>query len=257
MKVEEILQSITLQGAMLDLDTGLYRRMIVKDEAVRAPNEFVWLVSEIVSRCAAGEMDPWDVDISRLTALFSEAMDETNPNFALAGRFIAESWKFLYAKSEDLIRSSEHEEETDFELPDIVEAEYMPEPRVEIRPRIYHQEKRKVLLLEVLESMRSMYTYSRRAAAVERIVHLEETSSIEEIIVELNAEEPEIEKMKIWQMILDYGYTEFPMEAIWGDTNAEQGAFFAYSLFLAREKKIGLNQEKPYGSVTITKPQEQ
>lgn len=257
MRVEEILQSITLQGAMLDLDTGLYKRMIVKDEAVRAPNEFVWLVSELVSRCASGEMDPWDVDVSRLAALFSEAMDQNHPNFAIAGRFIAESWKFLYAKSEDLIRSSEQEEEPEMELPEIETGEMTPETRLEIRPRIYHQEKRKVLLLEVLESMRSLYTYSRRAAAVERIVHLEETSSIEEIIVELNAEEPEIEKMKIMQMILDYGYTEFPMEAIWGDTRAEQGSFFAYSLFLAREKKIGMSQRKPYGSVIIKKPQDQ
>ncbi len=257
MKVEEILQSITLQGAMLDLDTGLYRRMIVKDEAVHAPNEFVWLTSEIVKRCAAGEMDPWDVDIRRLTELFSQALDKDHPNFALAGRFIAQSWKFLYGKSEDLIKTSEPEEELDLELPEINEVELVSEPRIEIRPRIYHQEKRKVLLLEVLESMRSLYTTSRRAAAVERIVKIEDTSSIEQIIVELNPEEPEVEKMKIWQMILDYGYTEFPMEALWGDTNVEQGSFFAYSLFLAREKKIGMTQEKPYGSVTITRAREQ
>lgn len=256
MKVEEILQSITLQGAMMDLDTGLYRRMIVKDEAVHAPNEFVWLVSELVSRCANGEMDPWDVDVSRLTTLFSEAMDQNHPNFALAGRFIAESWRFLYEKSEDLIRSSEPEEELDQELPEIDNPAISEVPGLEVRPRIYHQEKRKVLLLEVLESMRSLYSYTRRAAVVDRIVHLAETSSIEEIIVELNAEEPEIEKMKIWQMILDYGYTEFPMEEIWGHTRSEQGSFFAYSLFLAREKKIILGQKQAYGSVTIKKLQE-
>ncbi|EQD67333.1 hypothetical protein B1B_05968, partial [mine drainage metagenome] len=215
---------MTVQGALLDLDTGLYRRILAKEEKQKAPNEFIWVVTEVLNKCELGQMDPWNIDLIALTRLFANSMNETSPNFSLAGRFIAESWKFLFEKSRNLLTSKELESE-DFEAETAEEIIAGVESIVQVKPRIYHQEKRKIMLLEVLESMRSLYqrpTYTRQVPGIkEEFLQ----SSIEEIIVELNAEEPEVEKMKILQFIADYG-SSMLMEEVWGFSKGEKSSFF-------------------------------
>jgi chromatin segregation and condensation protein Rec8/ScpA/Scc1 (kleisin family) len=249
MRIDEILQSITVQGTLLDLDTGLYRRILAKEEKHRAPNEFVWVVTEVVNKCESGQMDPWDIDLIALTKLFANSMNESSPNFTLAGRFIAESWKFLFEKSRDLLtRQDDIQEETEIETAEDVIAGM--EALVQVKPRIYHQEKRKILLLEVLESMRSLYQRPSYTKQVQNIKDEIPESSIEEIIVELNAEEPEVEKMKILQIMADFG-SSMLMDEVWGFSKGEQSSFFQYSLFLAKEKRIALHQNEPYGQIRI------
>ena len=249
MRIDEILQSITVQGTLLDLDTGLYRRILAKEEKHRAPNEFVWVVTEVVNKCESGQMDPWDIDLIALTKLFANSMNEASPNFSLAGRFIAESWKFLFEKSRDLLtRQDDIQEETEIETAEDVIAGM--EALVQVKPRIYHQEKRKILLLEVLESMRSLYQRPTYTKQVQNIKDEIPESSIEEIIVELNAEEPEVEKMKILQIMADFG-SSMLMDEVWGFSKGEQSSFFQYSLFLAKEKRIALQQNEPYGQIRI------
>jgi chromatin segregation and condensation protein Rec8/ScpA/Scc1 (kleisin family) len=249
MRIDEILQSITVQGTLLDLDTGLYRRILAKEEKHRAPNEFVWVVTEVVNKCESGQMDPWDIDLIALTKLFANSMNETSPNFSLAGRFIAESWKFLFEKSRDLlIKQDDIQEDAEVETAEEIIAGI--EALVQVKPRIYHQEKRKIMLLEVLESMRSLYqrpSYTKQAQSIKEEIP---ESSIEEIIVELNAEEPEVEKMKILQLMADFG-SSMLMDEVWGFSKGEKSSFFQYSLFLAKEKRIALHQNEPYGQIRI------
>ncbi len=249
MKVEEILQSITVQGVMLDLDVGLYRRIIDREQKKTVPDEFIWLVGEIVDKCESGQMDPWNVDLVALTRLFANSLNTASPNFSLAGRFIAESWKFLFEKSRTLLYT---EEDSSDEILDEVSDSpvYDSYGEIQVRPRMHHQEKRKVMLLEVLESMRSFYQKPTFVKVTEEIVNSYPESSIEEIIVELNAEEPEVEKLRILKQIIDVG-SEMLMEDVWGLSKGERSSFFAYSLFLAKERQIDLSQERPYGSITI------
>ncbi len=249
MKVDEILQSITAQGKMLELDTGIYYRILNKEQKHPNGNEFIWVVSEIVARCENGQMDPWDIDLMSLTQLFSGSIDNKSPNFSIAGRFIAESWKFLLEKSKNILYMPEQEDE----IPEDIESSFLENTpyieTIEVKPRIYHPEKRKIMLLEVLESVRTFYqrpSFVRSKITEEPLPE----SSIEEIIVELNTEEPEAEKLKILSQILECD-GDISMENIWGNTKSEKSSFFAYSLFLAKERRIRLIQEHDYGKILI------
>lgn len=256
MIVEDILKNIAVQGSLLDLDTEVYASIIRNRQTGTGPNDDLSVyISRVLDFCEEGALDPWAVDVSSLVKLFNKLVGKEVENFSMAGHFVVQSWHLLYEKSRKTVDDNTV---TD----DIIEDEFaddfeMEEPKefrsAIIRQRIVHHENRNLLLVEVLEAIRISLKESQRKRLNRNTEKNSKYVDIDNVVEELNAEEPEKEILDTMKRILEYAGLEIPLEEIWGSSKEEKGPFFSYCLFLAKEGLIGLLQSEPFKSITIRK----
>lgn len=259
MIVEEILKNIAVQGSLLDLDTEVYASIIRNRQAgAGGKDDLSQYITKVLDFCDEGALDPWAIDVSSLVSLFHRLEGDEIDNFSMAGHFVVQAWHLLFEKSRRAIEDNTVQEETleDGMLEDLV----IEEPRefrpAIIRQRISHYENRNLMLVEVLEAVRLSLKAARRRRTIKPTPEQSEYVDIEDVIQELNAEEPEKEILEAMRKILEYAGIEIPLEEIWGQSKEEKGPFFSYCLFLAKEGYIGMRQEKPFSSITIRKNEE-
>ncbi len=259
MIVEDILKNIAVQGSLLDLDTEVYASIIRNRQAGSGGNDDLSVyIAKVMDFCEEGSLDPWAIDVSSLVSLFREIVGDEIENFSMAGHFVVQAWHLLYEKSRRAVEDNTVQEETLED--DLIDEIGVEEPReyrsAIIRQRIVHHESRNLMLVEVLEAIRLSLKSSQR----KRKTRTEESSGdyleIEDVIEELNAEEPEKEILEAMRRILEHEGPEIPLEDIWGRSKEEKGPFFSYCLFLAKEGLIGLKQKMPFESITIRKNEE-
>lgn len=259
MIVEDILKNIAVQGSLLDLDTEVYASIIRNRQAGSGGNDDLSVyISKVLDFCEEGSLDPWAIDVSSLVSLFNRIMGKEIENFSMAGHFVVQAWHLLYEKSRRAIEDSTAPEEI---LEDeVLEGFELDEPRefrsAIIRQRIVHHESRNLMLVEVLEAIRLSLKEAQRKRIRKIPDNNREFIDLEDVIEELNAEEPEKEILEAMRRILEYAGIEIPLEDIWGRSKEEKGPFFSYCLFLAKEGLIGLKQEEPFDSITIRKNEE-
>lgn len=255
MIIEDILRNIAVQGSLLDLDTDVYASIIRNRQSGSSSDDDLSVyISKVLDFCEEGSLDPWSIDVSSLVSLFYKLMGDELENFSMAGHFVVETWHLLYEKSRKVVEDNTiNEEETDM-MDEFLESEEPPEYRSAIiRQNIVHKENRSLMLVELLEAIRLSLKSSQRR----KLKTVSGTNpgfvDIDEVIEEINAEEPEREILETMRRILEYAGLEVPLEEIWGMTREERAPFFSYCLFLAKEGYIGMKQESPFSSITLKK----
>lgn len=257
MNQEEIMQSLVVQGTILESDTKYYVELLNHDAAtIEYKDPVERTVASVFKMCLEGSIDPWDVDLKAFVKVFSEIVDENFRDFGAAGYLIYQAWRILNVKAVNslqkrLVAGDEGEDENFQE-----EAEQFFEPiEVSVREPVKHQEKRKVFLVELLDAMRDAYRvapHHSQKKEILRVDHFETT--IEEIVSEMHAEEPEEEINRVYDTLVTHGIDGY-MEELWNLSDLSKASFFVYCMFLMREKKIRLSQDVPYGVIRIEKPE--
>lgn len=257
MNQTDIMQSIVVQGTLLESDTKYYVELLGQEQAtVEYANPVERTVASVFRMCLDGSIDPWDIDLRAFVRIFSEIVDDNFRDFGAAGYLIYQAWKILNQKAKNsLERRLVYENEDDY-LEEEVEIEQFFEPiELTVREPVKHQEKRKVYLVELLDAMREAYRVTPQSRIRKEILQVEHFSTtIEEIVSEMHAEEPEAEIQGVYDLLASHGINGL-LEEFWETSDLERGAFFVYCMFLMREKKIKLTQEIPYGAIRIEKPE--
>ncbi len=258
MIVEDILKNIAVQGSLLDLDTEVYASIIRNRQIGQGADDNLSVyISKVIDFCEDGSLDPWGIDITSLISLFNRLTGNEIENFSMAGHFVVQAWHILYEKSRKAIEDNSAPEEFEDEYVDEIGQREPQEFRSAIiRQRIEHHESRNLMLVEVLEAIRLSLKASPRRQLQKVAESQGEFVDLDSVIQEINAEEPEREILDTMRRILEYAGIEIPLEEIWGRTKEEKAPFFSYCLFLAKEGYIGLEQEKPFSSITIRKNEE-
>ncbi len=257
MNQTDILQSIVVQGTLLESDTKYYVELLGHETAtVEYKDPVEKTVASVFRMCLEGSIDPWDIDLKAFVRIFSGMVDENFRDFGAAGYLIYQAWKILNEKSRNSLERRLVFDEEDDMLDGENEIEQFMEPiELTVREPVKHQEKRKVYLVELLDAMREAYKVTPHSQGKKQILQVEHFNpTIEEIVSEMHAEEPEAEIQRVYDLLLQNGVTGI-MEELWDITDLDRAAFFVYCMFLMREKKIRLTQEIPYGVISIERPE--
>ncbi len=256
MNQSDILQSIMVQGTLLESDTKYYVELLGQENVtVEYKDPVEKTVASVFRMCLEGSIDPWDIDLKAFVKIFSGMVDENFRDFGAAGYLIYQAWKILNEKSRNsLERRLVFEEEEDY-LEAGEEIEQFFEPiELTVKEPVKHQEKRKVFLVELLDAMRDAYKVAPRTKKKE-ILQVERIDpTIDEIVSEMHAEEPEAEIQRVYELLLSHGVNG-TLDDWWHTSDLSRASFFVYCMFLMREKKIRLAQEVPYGVITIERPE--
>lgn len=256
MENEEVLKSIIVQGTLLDSDTTMYTGILQEIDKKKEYNDPISkAISTAFNLCTEGVIDPWDIDLSAFTKIFSSMIDETFDEFGLAGYLLGQAWHILLEKSEKSVQSRmpddvEEESESDSDSEIITEEAHH---YVNLYEPVKHTEKRQVFLVELLDAMKVAYRKTQRKRSDAGQKDRLQLSIMEDIIFELHAEEPEKEIEEVYKKIMSIQKGTFPIEEAWGYSMEENASFLVYCLFLVREKKIRLRQEAPYKGIFIEK----
>ncbi len=256
MNQSEILQSIVVQGTLLESDTKYYVELLGQEvPTVEYKDPVEKTVASVFRMCLEGSIDPWDIDLKAFVKIFSGMVDENFRDFGAAGYLIYQAWKILNEKSRNsLERRLVFDDEQDMLEGEGDIVEFMEPIELTVREPVKHQEKRKVFLVELLDAMREAYKVTPHSHGRKEILQVEHFNpTIEEIVSEMHAEEPEAEIQRVYEILLQNGVSGI-MEELWDITDLDRAAFFVYCMFLMREKKIRLTQEVPYGVINIERP---
>ncbi|MCL4332410.1 MAG: hypothetical protein M1148_01095 [Candidatus Thermoplasmatota archaeon] len=266
MNLQEVLRNIVVQGTMLEVDTSFYQGIMSDEE--RLSSDDADLVSRIFSRivrmCEVGKMDPWNVDIASFAEVLRGMLDERFRDFAQAGYVMLSAWHLLFRKSQMVLERARIVEEEapdqfmeigEVEIPDLGLPYFDLEPvsvakPLELKPPVRHSETRRIMVLDILMAIRNAAEVQRTAFKSEKEEVLITPAQIENILGELHAEEPEKEIEELLNRILAINVPQFYMEEIWGE-GIEQKTFLVYSMFLARGKKILLEQDYDFGPILV------
>ncbi len=265
MQIEEIVKSVAVQGSLLDLDTELYQNIISENGRSTIPQDDVLtrIVSNIVKLCESGAIDPWYIDINGISRILSSMIDENFSDFAQAGFLMWQAWHILFKKSEKLIsdadwKKSINPEQVDFNpetlepvFTDLELTDVHGPPVIGIREPVQHRERRRILMVELLEAIRKAYYFKRDTREPVRIVDTPKEVDIESIVNNLNIEEPEREIERLYADLLSLNLDRFSFRELTFASSMEPAAIFLYLMFLARSNKVMLTQESAYGEIWI------
>ncbi len=255
MNQEEIMNSIIVQGTLLDTDTKYYTGILENDTlVVEYNNPAEKTIASVFRMCMEGKIDPWNIDLKSFTKIFSELVDPSFRDFGAAGFLIYEAWKILRQKSEISIEKMTVQED-DFIADDFQgnPDDSLYEPiNLQIREPVRHRENRKVYLVELLSAMQKAYSHENmhvRKSAPKESVQI----SFDEMVESLHTEEPVKEMEKVYEHLMSFESSSLMMESVWNDLEIGRASFFVYCMFLAREKKIALEQDTPFSNILIRK----
>lgn len=255
MNQQEIMNSIIVQGTILETDTRYYTDILENEgTVVEYSNPVERTIASVFHMCMEGKIDPWNIDLKSFTRIFSELVDTNFRDFGVAGFLIYEAWKILRQKSDISIEKMTVQED-DFIEDDYQEASvnafYEPID-LEIREPVRHKESRKVYLVELLSAMQKAYSHERKSQR--RSLPVEDvTISFDDIVESLHAEEPAKEIEKVYEHLMSFESQSIMLESVWNDLDIGRSSFFVYCMFLAKEKKIRLFQEAPFSNIIIQK----
>lgn len=265
MQVEDIIKSVAVQGSLLDLDTDLYQNIISESRRSAVPQDDVLsrIISNIVRLCESGAVDPWYIDINGISRILSSMIDENFSDFAQAGYLMWQAWHILFKKSEKLISDADwkrtvESEEVDFSA-DTLDPVYTDveitgingSPVIGVREPVQHRERRRILMVELLEAIRKAYYFKRDRKDPVQIVEAPREIDIDGIVNNLNAEEPEREIEKLRADIMSLNLERFSFRELTFASNMDPPAIFLYLMFLARNHIVKLSQESAYGEIWI------
>ncbi|GGM76104.1 hypothetical protein GCM10007108_12590 [Thermogymnomonas acidicola] len=233
-----IVDEVLVQATMLDLNVDFYRDLLQRVSGSR--DAFSSLVLEILRKCEEGAIDPWKVDLRDMLFVYSTLLDENFDRYFEAGELLVESWHLLSIKSSFSDEDPVPEEEPAREV------EEPEEGAIQVVPSIAHTERRPVMVVEIIEALRKKFRERRERR--QEIIHVND-----EIFSKLHTEEPEREIEEAARFVERIRADQFYLEDVWERFRYGKVPFFIYCMFLAKQGRIRMEQEEPYGRILVSR----
>jgi len=206
------------------------------------------------------ELDPWNIDISKLTKKYLEAIKKLQEhNFFISGKVILASSILLRIKSDKLL--TEYIAEFDNQL-------FPPEEDLleEQEEDYKHMLKQGIpkLLVKTPQVRKKQITLKDLMGALEKALEVDERRRIKRIYEEPLIEEAVMPSKKVnitdlikvvYEKIINIFARKKPIlftDLLDGGKKEDKVSTFIPLLHLTTQKKIDLDQEKPFGDIKIT-----
>jgi|GEM_PF-3127386 hypothetical protein len=255
MEFQEIMNSLIVQGELMEINTADYEKTLRNFENTQAISDPVSKASSLVFKmCQDGTLDPWNVDLLAFAKFFRMVITEEFTDLGFAGYIIAEAWRILYLKTLSTVDADDGEgsEEPFDSAVDFTSVPVSADSELELKVPVSGHIRRPIRMIELLDAMRSAYIHGPKAKSTGGS-NPPGLNSLDDIVSNLNLDEPEREIARTFQIIAGAYHDTFYMEDYWGSTAEERSSFFVYSLFLMRERRIQLHQESPYAEIIINR----
>ena len=259
---EEILNSLIVQGNMLESDTEGYIAILESTHPDRHFNDPLQeLIAGVFSMCLNGTMDPWSIDILGFSKVFSSVVDRNFRDFYSAGFLLQSAWKILSLKSGEAVMRRTGTEEDELQAEDLPDNDYgygrmVLNDSIDIKEPVIHREKRKVFLVELLDVMKEAYASPERKRQPGGIIPGQGDGNIDSVFDRLHPEEPEKEARAVLDIIRRYGPGDLDLDDIPVEEGMNRQSLMVYCLFLARDGEIEIRQEYPFGPILLNIPSE-
>lgn len=224
-----------------DKDQAVIEKIMEKEtspEIEKKRADIILKVLEIVNKY---ELDPWNIDLEKFSALFLTEVNEYFRDFPIAGKIIYFAWINIRNKSELLIP---REEETFLPVADEYGEQKAPELlNTDLTIGYLPVEKRNITVDDIVEAIKNTpLSFLRSTVKKAKKIIFQENSHPEdfhEIISE------------IWGRMMDLQVDHFPMDSVTENSLDDFINVFQSSLFLSYYGRIQLNQEQPYGTIWV------
>ena len=219
-----------------------------EEELLTKIPELGWegLIKDIVKK---DNMDPWDVDIVKLTKKFFDELKERD--IVLTGKFLLASAFLLRMKSENM------SEEYEYYLAELAGAidlkEVFDMPEIHIFPKFAPQVKRKVTVDELVSALRKAMSVKERKD--ERWREREKSRKIRLMFKSVNIEE-KISNLaeKLRNFFRNLGKKRLSFSEITPSQTKDDVIWtFMPLLHLASKGQVNLVQEEPFGDIYVEK----
>jgi segregation and condensation protein A len=222
-------------------DEEVIEKIIEKEinpEIEKKKANIILKVLEIVDRY---ELDPWNVDVEKFSAIFLNEINEYFRDFPIAGKIIYFAWVNLRNKSQQLIPKEEEFYEMDDGFTE--EEVQLPLPAEEIHIGYLPVEKRNITVDDIVDAIKNTpMSFLKNTVRKAKKIIFQENSHPEDFHVIIT---------EIWGRMMDLQMEHFPMDSITDNSLDDFINVFQSSLFLAYYGRIQINQEEPYGTIWI------
>ena len=253
MRKEEILNGLIVQGSLLDTDISQYVAILEENgRGKRFTDPMESMLASVFDICLEGDIDPWAIDLKWFTRIFSTIIDRDFRDFFVAGYLINSAWRILSIKSDRSINrwTSEPEIPEEDSLEDQEYQAVSLDP-LEVREPVVKSVKRKVFLVELLDAMKESFDIGKRKHVRASMIQFQDDYNIEKLFDNLHPEEPEKEAGRVLELIRTFGSDQVRLDDLTSYTDSSFQALFVYCLFLAKDRKIDLMQDEPFGPIYI------
>ncbi|MCK5038795.1 MAG: hypothetical protein KAS16_06820 [Thermoplasmata archaeon] len=238
------------------LDEGMH--VVIEDPVEKAVAIAFQLVME-------SKFDPWDLDLVEFTRIYLKRINqEEDVNFIIAGRLILMAWSVLKMQSDKVLMDADRPNEVEdyfFDGWDVMEQPEEPSSAgyfqtvLEcetplIQEAVRNTSTRQISLMSLLEA----FDEARQEIELRKLVgkHFDEPDITFSISENMHVENLEENISITWQRICHCDQVTVPITQVWNNEPMDRVRVFVSSLFLAKMKKITLNQRSlPYGEIMI------
>jgi len=221
-------------------DQAVIEKIIEKEitpEIEKRKGDLILKVFEVVEKL---NLDPWNIDLEKFTAIFLDEIDEEFRDFPVAGKIIYLAWVNIRSKSEFLIPVPEEEENFDEGPGDFGEPQEESSPALDYLP----VEKRKVTVDDIVDAIKNVpMNILRNSVKKAKKIIFQETAHPEDLHAIIS---------EVWRRMLARKEDHFTMESLMRGGVDDFIDVFQSSLFLSYYGRVYLNQEIPYGDVWVS-----
>jgi segregation and condensation protein A len=203
----------------------------------------------LVELARKGEIDPWDIDITKLTEKFLEYIQSLeNRDLRIPARTLLYASILLRMKSDSLEDSPVDEEVAELEFL-LDEIEFRPHEEYLLpQPPLRRRTKRPVTLAELIAELKKAEMVGRRKEMREHFVEV-----IEEKTLDLSHEEGIEDRIRSLWPVLEEIFNESKSIAL-KNLDGELVMNYISLLFMAQRKQVWLDQEEIFGELYIKRP---
>jgi len=236
------------------VEDRIYNLLVKKDEVT-----WQTIIYDLIK---SGELEPWDIDISKLAAKYLETIRNLQEhNFFVSGKIVLASSILLRMKSDKLI--NEHIAEFDSVLYPAEEDLLLDNPEDDVKYTIDGKDFPK-LMVKTPQARKRQVTLNELMKALEKALEVDERRRIRHIFEEPVIEEAIMPKKiynisdlikSVYEKVV-YMFTKKQMlnftDLLETDTKEDKVMTFIPLLHLDSQQKVNITQEKPFSEIKIT-----
>jgi segregation and condensation protein A len=215
-------------------------------------------------------LDPWNLDLSKFSQLYLEQAREHGVDLVTAGRIILMAWTVLKLQSDEIAERAvfQPEEQEEYGWDDMPDFSFSDDewdftermnalPVAPIDEKIRHKGDRRVTLMELIGAFEEVHEEASQRKKLMQ-TKLQARLSLKrkmrgKVGSMMHKEDLEAEIAETWHRILDHPSHPIPFSDLIERNVVDLVQTFNAVLFLAKNQRIGINQENfPYGEIWIT-----
>ena len=206
----------------------------------------------------------WDINISEFTKMYMKRVrGEPEVNFVIAGRLILMAWSILKLQSEEVLSLAEppapaepmewdpgvYSMPEDIDYREVVlggEAPFLQEA-------VRGQQTRPVTLMELIDAFGEAREEIKLQEALQKLRDNQKPMQSKTIGDKVHRENMQEDIAMTWDRLLAFGTEPVALESLHTDDSWDRVAVFTSLLFLAKVKRVRLEQRSmPFGEITVT-----